>query len=83
MTALTIILSVFTYLVIGKVFANVLVRFGVIDKQDEDINFAIGLVTIFYPLYILSKIVNFTGNVLTKIMFEKQNDNVQNKNNKY
>jgi hypothetical protein len=81
MTVLWIILGIFIYLVIGKVFANVLVRFGVYNKDNHDDEFIILIINVFYPLYISGKIVNLIGNVLTKIMFEKHNnDNVQQTN---
>lgn len=82
-TVIMIILSIFAYLVIGKVFINVLVEFEVFDeKQDENL---LSILIFFYPLYILIKLiialiklVNFVGDMLTKILFEKhKDDNVQ------
>jgi hypothetical protein len=67
-TFILIVLAIFTYLVVGRIYANLSVKTdkNVFDNDDELMKL---LVTIFYPVVILFKIVNFVGDRLVKIIF--------------
>jgi hypothetical protein len=62
MNALTIILGIFMYLIVGRIYANLV-------KDDEYENAAI---TIFFGIIIAWKIITRIADELTKILFEKQ-----------
>ena len=73
MTVLGIIIAVFTYLVIGRIFVNILITFKVFSKEN---NIELFLIHLLYPIYILFKIVNFIGNTLTKALFERNKEDI-------
>jgi hypothetical protein len=72
-TLITILILVFIYLIIGRVYTNIAIKFGVVDK---DVVEEITLVTIFYPIIIIWKIAMNVADIVTKILFEKRSKNI-------
>ena len=69
MTALLIILEIFVYLVIGKLYVNYLIHIGITEDINEN-EFSNVMEHMFWPISILIRTANFTGNKLSKIFFD-------------
>ena len=62
-----IIIGIIIYLILGRIFTNILVKFEMIEDDD----FLIGFVTIIFPIMIIIKITTYIADIVTKILFEK------------
>jgi hypothetical protein len=65
-TTLTIILYIFLYLIVGRIYTNLM-------KSDEYEN---AVITIFYPIIIVWKIAMSIADNITNILFKKSSKDI-------